>query len=76
MEAGRAGSSFMNRDKRHLDEVAAPASPTLGSAAQQHTATERAAEILRRYRRAFSELSADEMSVLDGVILEPKKHRY
>jgi hypothetical protein len=67
MEAGQAGSSFMNaltlesyamsmnRDKRHLDEVAAPASPALGSAGQQHATAERAEEILRRYRKAFSD---------------------
>jgi hypothetical protein len=65
----------MNSDKRHLDEIAAPASPTLGSAAQQDTAAERGEEILRRYRKAFSGLSADEMAVLDGIILETRKPR-
>jgi hypothetical protein len=35
------------------------------------TTAERSNEVLGRYRKAFSGFSEDEMSVLNGVILEP-----
>jgi hypothetical protein len=34
-------------------------------------AAERREEVLENYRKAFSGFSDDEMSILDGVILEP-----
>jgi Post-segregation antitoxin CcdA len=35
------------------------------------TAAERSEEVMESYRKAFSGLSDEDMSILDGVILEP-----
>ncbi|MCW5977504.1 MAG: hypothetical protein KIT09_05480 [Bryobacteraceae bacterium] len=37
-------------------------------------AAERRAEVIEGYRKAFSGFSDEDMSVLDGVILEPAPH--
>lgn len=47
-------------------------SEALADGLQRHLATERSEQILQSYRTAFSGLSDLEMSILDGVILEPK----
>jgi len=39
------------------------------------TAAERSEEVLETYKRAFSCFSDEEMSILDGVILEPAPRR-
>jgi hypothetical protein len=39
------------------------------------TAAERSEEVLEGYKRAFSGFSPEEMSILDGVILEPAGRR-
>lgn len=39
------------------------------------TATERSEEVLSAYKKAFSGFSAEEMAILDGVILEPPTRR-
>jgi predicted nucleic acid-binding protein len=39
------------------------------------TAAERNEEVLESYKRAFSGFSDEEISILDGVILEPKSRR-
>jgi hypothetical protein len=37
--------------------------------------TQRAADVVASYRRAFRGLSDEQMMILDGIILEPKKRR-
>jgi hypothetical protein len=39
------------------------------------TAAERSEEVLERYRKAFAGFSEEEMSILDGIILEPGRRR-
>jgi len=36
-----------------------------------HAAAERAEEVLRAYRTAFSGFSPEEMPILDGILLQP-----
>ena len=40
-----------------------------------HKEAERSAEVLSAYRKAFSGFSEEELSILDGVILEPVARR-
>jgi Post-segregation antitoxin CcdA len=37
-------------------------------------AGERSEEVLQSYKKAFSGFSDEEMSILDGIILEPVRH--
>src|SRR5438046_2439804 len=46
-------------------------SEALSEGLRMQKAAERSEEVLEAYRKAFSGLSAEEMSILDGVILEP-----
>ncbi|MBZ5726348.1 MAG: type II toxin-antitoxin system CcdA family antitoxin [Acidobacteriia bacterium] len=47
----------------------------LSEGLRRQTAAERSDEVLAAYRKAFSGFSAEEMSILDGVILEPASGR-
>jgi len=47
-------------------------SEALSEGLQRHTAAERGQEILDTYKRAFGGFSDEEMSLLDGIILEPE----
>ena len=46
-------------------------SEVVSAGLQLETARQRRSQILERYRRAFTGFSDDELSILDGVILEP-----
>ena len=54
--------------KVNLSAVIAEA---LSAGLRLQTAAERSQEVLERYKKAFSGFSNEEMSILDGVILEP-----
>ncbi len=54
--------------KVNLSTVIAEA---LNEGLRLQTAAERREEVLESYKRAFSGFSDDELSVLDGVMLEP-----
>jgi hypothetical protein len=56
------------RRKVNLSTVIAEA---LNEGLRLQTAAERGAEVLERYKKAFSGFSDEEISILDGVILEP-----
>ncbi|SPE40833.1 exported hypothetical protein [Candidatus Sulfopaludibacter sp. SbA3] len=47
----------------------------LSDGLQRHLAAERGEQILRAYKTAFAGLSDVEMSLVDGVILEPKARK-
>ena len=38
-------------------------------------AAERSQEVLKSYQRAFGDLSEQEMMLLDGIVLEPKRRK-
>lgn len=40
-----------------------------------HSDTQRAADIVECYRKAFRGLSEEQTMILDGIILEPEKRR-
>ncbi|MGZ7094448.1 MAG: hypothetical protein ACXVJ2_15605 [Candidatus Angelobacter sp.] len=42
---------------------------------RRQTAAERSEEVLETYKKAFSGFSDDDLSILDGVILEPVVRR-
>lgn len=48
-------------------------SEALSEGLRLHTAAERSEEVLRAYQSAFSGFSNEEISILDGVILEPQR---
>ena len=50
-------------------------SEALSEGLKVHAATERSEEVLALYRKAFSGFTDDELSILDGVILEPAPRR-
>ncbi len=50
-------------------------SEALGVGLRSHAATERSEEVLTLYRKAFSGFTDDEMSLLDGIVLEPATRR-
>lgn len=58
--------------KVNLSTVIAEA---LSEGLRLQTAAERSEEVLDSYKRAFAGFSDDEMSILDGVILEPVARR-
>jgi hypothetical protein len=45
----------------------------LGEGLQERRSRQRTEEIMERYRKAFDGFSAEELMVLDGIILEPRK---
>jgi hypothetical protein len=47
----------------------------LSDGLRTYTATERSEEVLSAYKKAFTGFSAEEMSVLDGILLEPAIRR-
>jgi predicted nucleic acid-binding protein/post-segregation antitoxin (ccd killing protein) len=55
--------------------LSAVVSEALAEGLRLHAATERSEEVLSAYRKAFSGFTEDEMSILDGIILEPSKRR-
>jgi hypothetical protein len=50
-------------------------SEALSDGLRQHTAADRAEEVLSMYKKAFGGFSDEEMSLLDGIILEPESAR-
>jgi post-segregation antitoxin (ccd killing protein) len=50
-------------------------SEALGEGLRSHAAAERSEEVLALYRKAFSGFTDDEMSLLDGIVLEPATRR-
>jgi hypothetical protein len=50
-------------------------SEVLSEGLQLHAAAERSEEVLALYRKAFSGFKDDDLSILDGVILEPATRR-
>jgi hypothetical protein len=50
-------------------------SEALADGLRRHLATERSEQVLDAYRAAFSGLSDLELSILDGVVLEPKARK-
>jgi post-segregation antitoxin (ccd killing protein) len=50
-------------------------SEALSEGLQLHAAAQRSEEVLALYRKAFSGFTDDEVSILDGVILEPATRR-
>jgi hypothetical protein len=56
------------RRKVNLSTVIAE---VLSEGLRVQTATERSEEVLEGYKKAFSGFSDEEISILDGVILEP-----
>jgi hypothetical protein len=50
-------------------------SEALSESLRMHASAERSEQVLKAYRTAFSGFSPEEMSILDGVILEPTKRR-
>ena len=47
----------------------------LNEGLRQQMAAQQRDEVLEKYRKAFSGFSAEEMSILDGIILEPAAGR-
>jgi post-segregation antitoxin (ccd killing protein) len=58
--------------KVNLSAVIAEA---LSEGLRLQTAAERSEEVLESYRKAFAGFSDEEMSILDGIILEPAHRR-
>jgi len=58
--------------KVNLSAVIAEA---LSEGLRLQTAAERSEEVLESYRKAFAGFSDEEMSILDGIILEPGRRR-
>ncbi len=58
--------------KVNLSAVIAEA---LSEGLRLQTAAERSEEVLKSYRKAFAGFSDEEMSILDGIILEPARRR-
>jgi hypothetical protein len=50
-------------------------SEALSDGLRMHAAAERCDEVLSAYKRAFTDFSDEEISVLDGVLLEPPARR-
>ena len=50
-------------------------SEALSEGLKLHAAAERSEQVLNAYKKAFAGFSDDEMSILDGVILEPANRR-
>jgi hypothetical protein len=50
-------------------------SEALSEGLRLHAAAERGEEVLNAYKKAFGGFSNDEMSLLDGIILEPESAR-
>ena len=50
-------------------------SEALAEGLKLHAAAERSEQVLNAYKKAFAGFSDDEMSILDGVILEPVNRR-
>jgi post-segregation antitoxin (ccd killing protein) len=50
-------------------------SEALSEGLKAHAATERSEEVLALYRKAFSGFSDNELSLLDGIVLEPVTRR-
>lgn len=50
-------------------------SEALSEGLSLHAATERSQQVLQAYRRAFAGFSDEEISILDGVLLEPESGR-
>src|SRR5260221_5391276 len=50
-------------------------SEALAEGLKLHAAAERSEQVLNAYEKAFAGFSDDEMSIVDGVILEPAKRR-
>jgi hypothetical protein len=50
-------------------------SEALSEGLKLQAAAERSDQVLNAYKKAFAGFSDDEMSILDGVILEPAKRR-
>lgn len=50
-------------------------SEALSEGLRMHATAERREQVLEAYRTAFSGFSPDEISILDGVILEPARRR-
>jgi len=48
-------------------------SEALSEGLRVHAAANRSEEVLNAYRKAFSGFTDDELSILDGIILEPVK---
>ncbi|MGA3096630.1 MAG: type II toxin-antitoxin system CcdA family antitoxin [Bryobacteraceae bacterium] len=58
--------------KVNLSAVIAEA---LSEGLRLQTAAERSEEVLESYRKAFAGFPDEEMSILDGIILEPARRR-
>ena len=58
--------------KVNLSTVVAEA---LAEGLRLHTAAERSEQVLNSYLKAFAGFSSEEMSILDGVLLEPANRR-
>ncbi len=50
-------------------------SEALSDGLRLHGAAERSEEVLNAYKKAFAQFSDEEMSILDGVVLEPVDER-
>lgn len=50
-------------------------SEALDSGLRMHAAAQRSEEVLNAYRKAFQGFSEEEILLLDGIVLEPVKHR-
>jgi post-segregation antitoxin (ccd killing protein) len=50
-------------------------SEALSEGLKTHAATERSEEVLALYRKAFAGFTDDELSLLDGIVLEPATRR-
>jgi hypothetical protein len=50
-------------------------SEALSDGLRMHTAAERSDDVLSAYKRAFTGFSDEEMSILDGVFLQPPARR-
>jgi hypothetical protein len=50
-------------------------SEALSDGLRMHTAAERSDDVLSAYKRAFTGVSDEEMSILDGVFLQPPARR-
>ena len=61
-----------NSRRVNLSTVVAEA---LAEGLRRQTAAERSEEVLNAYRKAFSGFTDDELSILDGIILEPITRR-
>jgi post-segregation antitoxin (ccd killing protein) len=55
--------------------LSAVISEALSEGLRVYAAAERSEEVFARYRKAFSGFTDDELSLLDGIVLEPATRR-